>query len=275
MGWMARRLVIGVGASAAVAALTLTQAAAAGAVGTGAARAAATVNCSAPYVPPPQPQTGNLVPGSKGPAVLALQQRLNCLGYWVGPINGTFGQDTLFAVWAFKEVQAGKLWPAAPDMVGPGMQQQLAKPAAPPVLHPNGGSTRIEVNKTLQVMVLYKNNKISLISHVSTAKYCLPLQGCKWATPDGKYHAEAFMPGWIKVPLGYMFNPVFFIGYVYAIHGDINPSSLTDLSGVALVPASHGCVRMPYDLAKVFHNYLKIASGTAGTTIYIDGPAHQ
>jgi NAD(P)-dependent dehydrogenase (short-subunit alcohol dehydrogenase family) len=55
------------------------------------------------------------------------------------------------------------------------------------------------------------------------------------------------MPGWVTVPLGEMYNPVFFIGTTFAIHGD------TDFP---LRPASHGCVRIPMDIAAFFHTLL-------------------
>ena len=273
MGPMVRKVWIGIGGPLAVAALALGQAATASAAVAAPVGATATLNCSATYVPPPSSVTLTL--RSTGKYVTALQQRLTCLHYWVGGIDGKFGPDTLFAVWAFKEVQAGRYAPANPDVVDAATQRQLVSPKTPPVRHPGGGATRIEVNKTLQVLVLYKNGKPWLISHVSTARHCLPGQGCQWYTPNGRYHAEAFMPGWVTVPLGRMYNPVFFIRLVYAIHGDSNPAYPTDLSGVALVPASHGCVRMPLDLAKTFHTYLKIASGTAGTPVFIDGPKYQ
>ena len=43
------------------------------------------------------------------------------------------------------------------------------------------------------------------------------------------------MSGWVQVPLGEMYNPVFFISTVYAIHGDtyvpVYPASRTAASG--------------------------------------------
>ena len=44
----------------------------------------------------------------------------------------------------------------------------------------------------------------------------------------------------MTVPLGLMYNPVFFIGTAYAIHGE-NDSS------VPFYADSHGCVRIPFD----------------------------
>ena len=66
------------------------------------------------------------------------------------------------------------------------------------------------------------------------------------------------MPGRVRVPLGEMYNPVFFIGTLYAIHGD------TD---VPRHPASHGCVRIPMHIAAFFHSLVP----TPGTPVYIRG----
>ena len=207
--------------------------------------------------------------GSYGPAVTALQHRLTALHYFVGKIDGRFGWDTLEGVWAFKEVQSGKIRPRNPNIVGPAMQQQLLHPKLPKVLHPNGGRyLRIEINKKIEVLVLYNHQKIELITHVSTGGgyYYCSNGGCGYAvTPDGHYKALSFLRGNITVPLGTMYNPVFFIGRAYAIHGEPN-------GGVPLYPASHGCVRIPWDLAKSFHKLIKIVSiDGRGTPIWISG----
>ena len=52
--------------------------------------------------PPPKPRT-SLVRGDSGPKVLALQQRLKELGYWLGAPDGSFGSLTQQAVWAFQK----------------------------------------------------------------------------------------------------------------------------------------------------------------------------
>lgn len=273
----ARRSLIGAGTVAAAGAMLLGAAGPAGAASTGAAQAA-TVNCATPYVPPVPAATMTL--NSTGAAVTALQQRLYCLHYWVGSINGKLGWDTLFAVWAFKEVQARKISPPHPNVVDAATQAALAlaRPSLPPVTNPKGGATRIEVLKSIQVLVLYKNSKIYLITHVSTARYCRT-DGCKWVTPNGKYHTLYWIPGKVVGHLGPLWNPVVYTpdGH-YAIHGDLNPTSLAGINSqtvVSLTPASHGCIRIPMDLSKVFHTYVKLAGGTAGTPVYISGPAHQ
>jgi len=217
----------------------------------GAARAT-----SSAYVP----ARGILTLGMHGPAVRNLQRRLAALKYYPGPADGRFGLDTLEAVWAFKEAQGLIINSANQDQVSHRAQRALVRPRAPKVLVRGGGSMRIEVNLRDQLLVLYVHNKVALVSHVSTGAGCLPGHGCGWDTPTGNFATIWFYKGWIKVPLGEMYNPVFFIGSVYAIHGEYNAS-------VPWYPDSHGCVRIPYDIAGFFHRLVRVP----GTPVYIRG----
>ncbi len=215
----------------------------------------------------PAPATGTLRPGMEGATVRTLQQRLAQLHYYPGQVNGRFGTDTLEAVWAFKEVQ-GLTTAAGAGNVDPAMQQALARPRAPQVLVPGGGRTRIEVNLPAEVLVLYLRGQVQLISHISAGGgyyyRCAGGGTCGPAlTPDGNYRAHLFVAGWLHVPLGLMYNPVFFIGTNFAIHGDIP---------IPLKPASHGCVRVPVDVASVLYKQIRI-SPAGGTRIYIRGHA--
>ncbi len=211
---------------------------------------------SSPAATPPPPAV--LAPGMSGPAVLQLQQRLAALKYYPGPADGEFGMDTEEAVWAFQETQG---LPTS-GTVGPQMQAALADPRSPAVLVPDGGSTRVEVNLAAEVLVFYQAGQIALVSHVSSGGgyyFCSPGGGCGYAiTPTGDFRTTTFMPGWVTVPLGEMYNPVFFVGTAFAIHGD------TD---VPLQPVSHGCVRIPMDIAQFFHTLIP----TPGTPVYIRG----
>ena len=212
--------------------------------------AAARVTSSA-YVPAKR----TLEYGMHGNDVRALQQRLAQLEYYPGAANGQFGSDTLEAVWAFQEVQGL----SADGTVGPVTEHALVSPHAPQSRDPRGGALRVEVNLQLRVLLLYRNNNLSLVSHVSSGGgyyYCSD-GSCGYAiTPTGHFTTTVFMPGWVTVPLGQMYNPVFFIGTAYAIHGD------TD---VPLQPVSHGCVRIPMDIAAFFHTLVK----APGTPVYI------
>jgi hypothetical protein len=240
-------------------------------VATGAQAArTATIAATAPaasYVPPSKP----LYFGEKGAAVKSVQRRLAQLHYYPGPIDGIFGDDTLEAAWAFREVQGLRVTVSnEAEPVDKAFLRALVHPKQPYKLVPNGGADRIEINQNIQVLVLYRDNKPYLIAHVSTGGlYYYPCPGDPSATcgpavtPDGNYHALWFDPGWVTVPLGEMYNPVFFIGSAYAIHGDIP---------VPWYPVSHGCVRLWMDIATWFHTKVNVG-GAHPTPIYIRGTA--
>jgi peptidoglycan hydrolase-like protein with peptidoglycan-binding domain len=222
---------------------------------------AALASSSAPTVT--AARTSVLQLGMKGSAIKTLQRRLAALKYYPGSIDGQFGTSTLEAVWAFQEVQGLP----GHDYVSAAMQRALANPKAPKVLDRAAGANRIEVNLASEVLVLYRGNSIQLISHVSSGGgyyFCSPGGGCGYAiTPTGNFKTIVFMPGWVQVPLGEMYNPVFFIGTVYAIHGE--PTYGPTGGGVPVNPVSHGCVRIPYDIAQFFHTLVR----TVGTPVYV------
>jgi len=277
----ARRWLAGLGTATAAGSLVLGAAGTATGVTAGPAARGAAVHAARPAAGPApgsvyQVTRKTLKFGMRGPAVQALQQRLHFLHYFVGKINGYFGWDTQEAVWAFKEVQTGRIAPAHPNRVDHRTQHALVHPRRPRVLFPHGGSRRIEINKNIEVLVLYVHNKVLLISHVSTAAWRRP-DGVGFFTPGGFHRAIHYIAG--KVPdnsfgRSFMYWPVFFIGYTYAIHGFPNPKWHNRFYGVPLKPASHGCVRIPLDLSKVLHRHLRI--GPDGTPIWIypvGGPA--
>ncbi len=191
-----------------------------------------------------------------GPDVRRLQLRLTALHYYPGRADGWFGQDTLEALWAFQAIQGLPVTGNA----GPATSHALAYPREPTALVPGGGQVRVEVNLSLQVLVLYRAGQVALISHISSGGgyyYCSSSGGCGYAiTPTGDFKTTVFMPGWVTVPLGEMYNPVFFIGTSYAIHGS---------ESVPLQPVSHGCVRIPMIIAEFLHTLIPIP----GTPVYI------
>jgi hypothetical protein len=207
------------------------------------------------------PVRKTLKPGMHGADVLKVQRRLRALKYYPGKPDGQFGANTLEAVWAFKEVQ-GLRTRKNPDDIGAAMERRLANPRAPRPLTRHTPNNRIDINLRHQYLVLYRHGKVRLISHISSGGgYTYPCPGgggtCGPAiTPTGNYKALSFIPGQVRVPLGEMYNPVFFIGTAYAIHGD---------SYVPRQPVSHGCVRIPDNIANFFHTLFKIP----GTKIYI------
>lgn len=235
----------------------MTASAATGAPATTAAKATAVTTrvVAGKYTPPKR----NLSLGSKGADVKALQQRLSALKYYPGSVDGVFGGDTQAAVWAFQEVNGITVT----GTVGPVTGRALVKPKTYVSPSYKGKrATRIEVSQHLEVLVYFLNNKVWFISHVSSGGgylYNCGGAGCSRATtPNGTYNTTVYMPGWVHVPLGEMYNPVFFISTVFAIHGD---------TYVPRGPASHGCIRIPMDAAAFFHKMVK----TPGTQVHVYG----
>ena len=119
------------------------------------------VTAPAAYTPP----TRNLAPGMKGADVKALQQRLSALKYYLGKIDGQFGGDTQAALWAFQEINGIKVT----GVVDAATKKALVHPKTyKSPSYAGKRATRVEVSQALEVLVLFKNNKISLISHVSS-----------------------------------------------------------------------------------------------------------
>jgi hypothetical protein len=206
------------------------------------------------YTPPAR----TLATGMTGADVKALQERLSSLKYYVGTIDGQFGGDTQAAIWAFQEINGVRVT----GVVDAATKRALVHPTAyRSPSYPGKRATRVEVSQALEVLVLFKDNRIALISHVSSGGgyYFCGSGGCARAvTPNGTYDTTAFMPGWVQVPLGEMYNPVFFIGTVFAIHGD---------TYVPASPASHGCIRIPTNVSYIFHEMV----ATPGTQVHVYG----
>jgi Putative peptidoglycan binding domain/L,D-transpeptidase catalytic domain len=261
---LARVIATGLGVAAAGLAL-----AGAFATGTAATAGASTATARAPVATIASVTAAYTAPartlryGMKGSDVAMLQQRLAALKYYPGAADGQFGAYTLEAVWAFQEVQGLPV----DGTVGAKTGAALVHPRAYVARYPSGGSTRVEVNLETRVLVLFRSNTVALISHVSAGGgyyFCNPGGGCGYAiTPKGHFRTTVYMPGWITVPLGTMYNSVFFIGRSYAIHGE-STSGPTG-GGVPLSPVSHGCVRIPFDIAQFFHTLVP----TPGTSVYV------
>jgi peptidoglycan hydrolase-like protein with peptidoglycan-binding domain len=259
----ARMAALAVAASA----LAVTAAAFGGIQANAAAGRPAASAVPARLVPIPKPggyaaPTRVLTEGMSGADVLALQHRLAALHYWVPAFTGELSYDNVESLYAFQAVNGL----AMSGKVDAATGRALVTPRTY-TPRDTGTPTRIEVdiNTNKQLLVYYKNNAIALISHVSTGRVDYAI------TPTGTYTANIFMAGTIVVPLGVMYNPVFFTvngeATNYAIHGDTEVPS---------VPDSHGCVRIPIDLSKVFYKMIDVADLNGyGTQIYIYGTNWQ
>lgn len=194
--------------------------------------------------------------GQKNDRVKALQRLLKSLNYDPGRVDGSFGLNTEMAVWAFQEVNGLK----AHGIVGSRTRAALEDPKDPKVLVKKAPRDRVEISLKRQVLVVYEDDEVELISHVSSGSgqhYC-----DKWkdddtgesgtscgvaVTPTGDYRAYRRIAGWRHAKLGLLYNPVYFNGGI-AVHGA--PS-------VPQYPASHGCVRIPMHTAEDFPGMVK------------------
>jgi lipoprotein-anchoring transpeptidase ErfK/SrfK len=172
--------------------------------------------------------------GSRGSAVVSLQQRLIALHYFdVATADGVFGPSTYHAVIAFQKVQGL----ARDGIVGPATWARLAKPYIPAPRY-RLATASLEVNLARQVIYYVRDRAIERIIDASTGSGTWYYSQGRWAraiTPTGRFRIYWRYPnGWQPGPLGSMYRPNYFYGG-YAVHG---------MTSVPAYPASHGCVRM-------------------------------
>jgi len=158
--------------------------------------------------------------GDRGPAVVALQQRLLALGYWLPAADGRFGSDTKHAVVALQKA-AGL---SRDGIVGSRTRAALDAGTRPRARLVGDG---LEVDLRRQLLIVVRDGQVETIYDASTGR----VRG--W-TPVGSHRITRQIDGWRHAPLGTLYRPKYFIRGV-AIHG--YPS-------VPNRPASHGCVRV-------------------------------
>jgi hypothetical protein len=204
---------------------------------------------------PAEPQL--LERGDEGPAVLAVQQRLRDLGYWVGPVDGSFGLLTQQAVMAFQ----GWEEIARDGVVGPQTQAALADATRPTPQH--GHANALEIDESRGVMLAVRNGEMAWAFHVSAGSYqTYVVDGSVRLadTPNGTWQIFRQIDGLREAPLGILYRPKYFHTAGIAVHG--SPS-------VPAWGASHGCVRVTYAAIDFIW-----ATGLApiGTTVVVTGP---
>jgi len=172
-----------------------------------------------------------LGPGDNGPAVLALQQRLASLGYWLGTPDGRFGDSTEQAVYALQKA-AGI---SRDGIVGPVTEGALAQGVDPQPRSTSGYV--IEVDLTDDLLMFVEDGKLKTVLNTSTGggyRYSDEGVTAVATTPTGLFHVYRQVDGMVIDSLGQLWRPKFYDGG-FAIHGD---------SYVPPYPVSHGCVRV-------------------------------
>jgi hypothetical protein len=197
--------------------------------------------------------------GDSGPVVQAYQQRLKNLHFDPGAADGVFGADTAYAVTTVEKLYGldrdGRIGP----MVKLALEHFKYKPALP-----KAEPDRVEINLDTQVLTVFKHWQPILVTTTSTGSgdhFCGGVDGCQYAiTPTGHFHFYDLHEGWDVGKLGKMYNPYYFNGGI-AVHG---------LDSVPSYPASHGCARIPMDIAQYFPTLV-----TMGESVYVVGTPMQ
>jgi peptidoglycan hydrolase-like protein with peptidoglycan-binding domain len=163
--------------------------------------------------------------------VLALQQRLKELGYWLGAPDGSFGSLTQQAVWAFQK-SAGL---ERDGVVGPRTQRALAAGVRPRATLRGDG---VEIDLDRQILLVVRGGAVRLVLNTSTGsgeEYTSTSGNRAIATtPRGRYSVYRAVDGPVTNSLGQLWRPRFFHRGI-AVHGSSN---------IPPWPDSHGCARL-------------------------------
>jgi peptidoglycan hydrolase-like protein with peptidoglycan-binding domain len=172
-----------------------------------------------------------LVPGESNAKVLALQDRLTQLGYWIGTPDGYFGDATEEAIFALQKV-AG----IPPNgEVGPSTVDALEAGDIPAVRSTSGNV--IEIDLTRDLVMFVNNGVLKYVINTSTGGgYTYVENGVTdvATTPTGMFSIIGAVNGTVTDSLGTLWRPRFFYEG-FAIHGD---------GFVPAMAVSHGCARV-------------------------------
>ena len=181
------------------------------------------VTTTAPVTTTTAPAVAGLQRGGEGDDVLALQQRLTELGYWLGAPDGVFGDATFHAVVALQKV-AGI---SRDGIVGPVTEAALAEGTRPDARSSSGRV--VEIDLDTQVLLAVEGGAVVHVFDTSTGRVA-------GTTPIGQWTVTREIDGLRESELGLLYRPKYFYGGV-AVHG---------YTSVPPYPASHGCVRVTY-----------------------------
>ncbi len=181
--------------------------------------------------------------GSSGRDVAGLVRRLAELGVHVQGNTTVYSAPVGDAVLAFQKA----VGLPRTSTVGPATWARLTN-ATPLRPHFKGPPNRIEVDKTRQILMKVRANRVIGVLHVSS--------GATGNTPEGRWHVRWKAPAtgtWLGSAI--LYRTLTFWGNSFAIHG---------FSPVPAYPASHGCVRVPIWAADWLYNLTPV-----GEAVYV------
>jgi N-acetylmuramoyl-L-alanine amidase len=190
-----------------------------------------------PNVAVPKPPALRLQPPD--PGVKTLQQKLIDLGYLVaGDDDGRFGPATQNAILGFQKWERLN----RTGLLNIATKARLAIATHPSPITKGAAGKRAEVLLDRQVALLIDNNQVVRTIAVSTGTASTP-------TPPGDYHVYAKIPRWWSTPFReWLPWALPFVGGI-AFH---------ELQDVPAYPASHGCVRQLYTVARWTYNFATV-----------------
>jgi hypothetical protein len=172
-------------------------------------------------------------------AVKEVQQRLIELGYLLpGDDDGRFGPATQNAILSFQKWERlGRT-----GLLDRQTKARLAVATHPSPISRGGAGKRAEVLLDRQVALLIKDNEVVRTIAVSTGKASTP-------TPPGNFRVYAKIQRWWSVPFReWLPWAVPFVGGI-AFH---------ELGDVPVYPASHGCVRQSFTVARWTYDFATV-----------------
>ena len=172
-------------------------------------------------------------------AVKILQQRLIRLGYLVkGDDDGRFGPATQNAILAFQKWERlGRT-----GLLDEPTKTRLSTATHPAPISRGDAGRRAEVLLDRQVALLIDDNQVVRTIPVSTGKPATP-------TPPGDYRVYAKIPRWWSTPFReWLPWALPFVGGI-AFH---------ELQDVPVFPASHGCVRQSFTVARWTYDFASV-----------------
>jgi len=175
----------------------------------------------------------NVAPGSTGPIVQLIQQRLAALHFYI-PQTGVYDLGTELAVDAYHRL----LRTGTSQLMDPGTLTQLLNGIGTFQIRFPGQGRHAEGDLSDQLLALTDGANVQLIFPISSGKPSTP-------TVLGSWQVYSRVPGYLSD--GMYYSDFFIRGY--AIHGyDPAPD----------YPASHGCMRLPIVDAITAFNWLAI-----------------
>jgi putative cell wall-binding protein/peptidoglycan hydrolase-like protein with peptidoglycan-binding domain len=180
-----------------------------------------------------------LARGDRGPEVVDLQNRLRAAGYWLGTVDGTYGNLTHQAVMALQKAHGLE----RDGAYTPETRAVLESNPARPTPRSGPGSGRVyEVDLVRQILLLVVDGRVEWIINTSTGHgrvYEFNGQTYRATTTTGLDHRVVRqIDGLREAERGSLWRPKYYdTNRGIAIHGS---------TSVPATPESSGCIRVTY-----------------------------